>query len=235
MLGIGTITNVAAITAGSLFGIALKNKLSERYHNVLLKVIGMFTVIIGIKPALQTGNIVLVLISLILGAIAGELIGIETGLEAFGLKLKSLTRSDSSTFLEGFVTTSLLYCVGPMAILGSISDGLNGQHEILFAKSVMDGVVSVGFAATLGVGVIFSTVPVFVYQFGITVAAYFLGQFLPEMVINELSATGGFLILAIGLNFLISNDKDRRIPVGNLLPALVFVMIFSFLLRAFSF
>lgn len=230
MLGIGTITNVAAIIAGSLFGIALKNKLSKRYHNVLVKVIGMFTVIIGIKLALQTGNIVLVLVSLILGAIAGEMIGIETGLKNFGLKLKSLTRSDSSTFLEGFVTTSLLYCVGPMAILGAISDGMSGQREILFAKSVMDGVVSVGFAATLGVGVIFSTVPVFIYQFGITVAAYFLGQFLPATVVNEISATGGFLILAIGLNFLISNDSARRIPVGNLLPALAFAVLFSLII-----
>ncbi len=234
MLGIGTITNVVSIIAGSIFGIIIKDKLSERYHGFLLKVVGMFTVIIGIKLALQTGNIVLVLISLILGAIVGELIGIEKGLENFGLKLKSLTRSDSSTFLEGFVTTSLLYCVGPMAILGSITDGLNGQHDILFAKSVLDGVVSVGFAATLGVGVIFSAFPVLIYQISITVAAYFLGQFLPDMVINELSATGGFLILAIGLNFLFLTDKDRRIPVGNLLPALVFVVIFSPLLKTFS-
>lgn len=221
MTGLGTIVNAAAIILGALIGLIIGNKIPTRVHNIFIKVAWLITVGIGIKMFLETGEMMVVFLSLFIGAFVGEVINIEGWLESVGTRLKSLIKTDSKTFLEGFLTTSIIYCVGPMAIIGSIADGLSNQHEILFAKSLLDGVVSIAFASSLGVGVLFSSFSVIVYQGIITIIAIFFGNFLTPEMIAEITATGGLLIIAIGFNLAATLKEDRRIPVGNLLLAVV--------------
>ena len=225
MTGLGTIVNAAAIILGALIGLIIGNKIPTRVHNIFIKVAGLITVGIGIKMFLETGEMMVVFLSLFIGAFVGEVINIEGWLESVGTRLKSLIKTDSKTFLEGFLTTSIIYCVGPMAIIGSIADGLSNQHEILFAKSLLDGVVSIAFASSLGVGVLFSSFSVIVYQGIITIIAIFFGNFLTPEMIAEITATGGLLIIAIGFNLAATLKEDRRIPVGNLLLAVVVATI----------
>src|SRR3989339_1119901 len=221
MIGLGTLVNVVAIIVCSLIGMGLGHKLPERVHDLLTKAMGLVIVGIGLKMFLATQHIVIVLLSLVLGALVGELLGIEAGLETCGHKLKKMTRSKSSHFLECFVTASLIYCVGPMAIIGAMTDGMGAGHEILFAKSILDGTISITLATTLGVGVLFSFIPVLLYQGGFTVLAFFLGHFFAQPLIAELTATGGLLIAGIGINILGQLTDRNRIAVGNLLPAIV--------------
>lgn len=221
MIGLGTIVNVGAIIAGSLLGLAIGHKLPERIHNLLIKALGLITIGIGIKMFFETKYILVVISSIIVGSIIGELLNIEKHLESFGRKIKSIIKSDRETFLDGFVTASLIYCVGPIAILGSLSDGMSGQHDILFTKSILDGVASIGFATSLGIGVLFSFFPVLLYQGAITILALLLGQFFSSAMITELTGTGGLLIVGIGINLVRMLRQDKRLPVGNMLPAII--------------
>lgn len=221
MTGLGTIVNSIAIIAGSLLGLLIGQKLPQRIHNIFIKAAGLITLGIGIKMFLETKDMIVVFIGLFIGAFLGEMINIEERLESIGLKLKALIKTDSKTFLEGFLTTSIIYCVGPMAIIGAIADGLNRQHEVLFAKSLLDGVVSIAFTSSLGIGVLFSAASVFVYQGIITIVAIFFGNFLTPAMTAEITATGGLLILGIGINLAASLDGGKRVPVGNILPAII--------------
>lgn len=234
MVGVGTIVNVVTIIIGSIVGLLAGSRLPQRIHNLLIRAAGLTTIGIGIKMFLETRQVIIVLSSLVVGGVIGEMINIEALLEAFGERVKKISRSNSKTFLDGFVSTSLLYCVGPMAILGSIADGLNGEYQILFTKAVLDGVVSIAFAAALGIGVMFSSLTVLIYQGALTVVAILFGNLLiPEMTI-ELTATGGILILGIGLNLLGVFQDGRKIPIGNLLPAIVVAPVVVWLLRYFG-
>jgi len=215
----GTIVNVVAIFLGCSVGFILKSKFPERIGKIIIQTLGLASLLIGAQMALKTNNILLVIFSLVIGGVIGEIIGIEEVMEKFGerVKLKFKSKDTSERFVEGFVTASLLYCVGSMAIMGALKEGLSGNPDILYTKSLLDGLTSVAFTAAMGIGVLFSTVPVFLYQGGITLLAQLIKDFLSPEIINEMTAVGGILILGIGFGLL----EIRKIKIGNLLPAIL--------------
>lgn len=215
----GTIVNVIAIFLGCLVGFILKSRFPKKIGKVIMQALGLATLLIGAQMALKTNNILLVIFSLVIGGVIGEIIGIEEGLERFGerIKLKFKSNDTSERFVEGFVTASLLYCVGSMAIMGALEEGLSGNADILYTKSLIDGVTSLAFAAAMGIGVLFSVIPVFLYQGGITLLSRLIKDFLSPEVINEMTAVGGILMLGIGFGLL----EIKKIKIGNLLPAIL--------------
>lgn len=223
---LGTVVNVAAIAIGTLIGLALKQRLPERITSIVMQGLGLVTALIGVKMIIVTENVFVVLVSIVVGGVFGELLYIEARLDAFGAKVEAKFSREKGTFAKAFVTSSLLYCVGPMAILGALQDGLRGDYSILLTKSGLDGVASVAFASTLGVGVLFSAIPLALYQGGITVGASMLEPFLSSSIVNAMTATGGLLILGIALNIL----QVTKIRVGNLLPAILIAAALASLL-----
>lgn len=221
----GTIVNVIAIIAGSSIGFFLKNKFPEKVNNIIIQALGLCSLLIGMQMALKTANILLVIFSLVIGGIVGELIGLEDGLEKIGKKMKTKFsgKVSSKRFVEGFITTSLLFCVGSMAIVGSLQEGLNGNPELLYTKSLLDGITSIAFSAAMGLGVMFSAIPTFLYQGGITLLAHLIRDFLTLEVINEITGVGGILVLGIGFNLL----ELKKIKVGNFLPSLLIVFLLA--------
>jgi uncharacterized protein len=230
---LGTIVNGLAIIAGSLLGLLFSKGIADNYKEIILSGVGLSVVLIGIKSALVSNDLMVVIFSVILGALLGEGLQIERKLEQFGTFLErkvSAKSSDSSSFARGFVTASLVFCVGSMAIVGSLESGLTGNHQTLFAKSVLDGVTSIIFASTMGLGVMFSAVAVFCYQGLITLTAVFMKNFLVPETIEQMTSVGGLLIMAIGLNML----KITSIRVGNLIPG-IFLPLVYFALRQWFF
>jgi len=215
---IGTTINVTAVVAGSVIGAAVGNRLSDSMRTTVLQGLGLVTAIIGLQMALKTKNILIVLGAVLVGGIVGELLRIGDGLERLGRFFQSLlARGGSSHFSEGFVTASLLFCVGPMAILGSIQDGLTGDYQLLAVKSILDGFASIAFAASLGWGVGCAALSVLVYQGVITLLASVLERLLTDPMVEEMTATGGILIVGIGIKLL--DIKDIRL--ASFLPALI--------------
>lgn len=219
---IGTIVNALAIIVGGMVGLLFKNVISEKISDSLLKATGLAVIAIGIKLSLAGDNLTLLVISLIIGTIIGELIDIEGKLDKFGAFIENKMKNKESNVALGFVTCTLVYCVGSMAIVGSIQSGLTGNHEILFSKALIDGITSVSMAVSMGVGVVFSSISVFVYQGIITMLASLMQSLLSDVVVSEMTAIGGIIIMAIGLNFL----EIKRIKVGNLLPAIFLPIIY---------
>ena len=219
---LGTIVNALAIIVGGIIGLLFKNVIPEKISESLLKTTGLAVIAIGITLIFRGENFTLLIISLILGTIIGETIDIEGMLEKFGAFIESKMKNKESNVALGFVTCTLVYCVGSMAIIGSIQSGLTGNHDILFSKALIDGITSVSMAVSMGVGVIFSSISVFVYQGIITTLASLMQSLLSEVVVNEMTAIGGVIIMGIGLNFL----EIKRIKVGNLLPAIFLPIIY---------
>jgi len=215
--------NVVAVLVGSGIGLAIGNRLSERLQRIIMTGLGLSTLLIGVQMALKVQNVLVVIASMVIGGVMGELLGIESGLERAGEWLKARARSRSGTFVAGYVTASLVFCVGPMTLLGSIQEGLTGNPEIIYTKSMLDGAASVAFASSLGIGVSFAAVTVLVFQGALTLLGAQLAFLLRPEILNELTATGGLLILAIGLLLL----DVKRIRVANLLPALVVVVLLT--------
>ena len=215
----GTIVNVAAISAGALVGRYAGRFIPNRMRQTVMAGLGLTVLLIGLQLALKSKQPMIVIGSLILGGVLGELLQIEARLEAFGLWLQGRF-SGAGNIAEGFVAASLLYCVGAMAIMGALQDGLNGTPTILYAKAALDGVASIALASTLGIGVLFSALSVALYQGGITLAAESAKVLLTDTVVLEMNAVGGLLIVAIGLDLI----GVKRLPVGNMLPA-VFVAV----------
>ena len=222
----GTIVNAAAIVLGSFLGLRGGHLLSGRVRNTIMSGLGLAVLLIGVQLALKSRAPMIVIGSLIGGGAIGELLGIEARLEAFGAFLGSRFKG-SGRVAEGFVTASLLYCVGAMAIMGALQDGLGARPDILYAKSALDGIASVALASTLGIGVLFSALPLLAYQGAITLGATFAQQLLTPGVVQEMNAVGGLLIVAISFDLL----GVKRLPVGNLLPAVFLapplVMLFA--------
>jgi hypothetical protein len=221
MQGLGTIINVAAIVGGTTAGLLVGSRFPDRLRATILQAVGLIVLAVGLEQVMETHNVVFPLVSVVAGTIAGELLRLEDRLEAVADRLRGRfergTDRRTSTFVEGFVSASLLFCVGPLAILGSIDDGLNGDVGLLAVKSALDGLVSVIFAATLGWGVGFSVLPVIVYQGAITLAAGTADQVLTERMIVEMSAVGGVMIMGIALRLL----ELKPVRVGSMLPGLV--------------
>lgn len=229
---LGTIVNALAIIAGSLLGLLFSKGIADNYKDIILSGVGLSVILIGIKSALVSDNLMVVIFSVILGALLGEFLNIEKRLEHLGTFLESKVvakSSDSKSFARGFVTASLVFCVGSMAIIGSLESGLTGNHQTLFAKSVLDGVTSIIFASAMGLGVMFSGLAVFIYQGIITITAVFMKSFLVPETIAQMTSVGGLLIMAIGFNML----KITTIRVGNLIPA-IFLPLVYFALRQFA-
>ncbi|OIP69526.1 hypothetical protein AUK42_05235, partial [Candidatus Atribacteria bacterium CG2_30_33_13] len=196
----GTIVNVVAIFLGCSVGLILKSKFPEKIEKIIMQALGLASLLIGMQMAIKADNILLVIFSLVIGGVIGEIIDIEAGLERFGERIKRKFKSNNTSerFVEGFLTASLLYCVGSMAIMGAIKEGLSGNPDILYAKSLLDGVTSIAFTAAMGIGVLFSAIPVFLYQGGITLLSRTIKDFLSPEIINEMTAVGGILIWGIG-------------------------------------
>ncbi|MBP8641110.1 MAG: DUF554 domain-containing protein [Oscillospiraceae bacterium] len=242
MHGLGTIVNCLAIIIGAAIGLLIKGGLAKRFEETIFSAVGLAVIFIGLggalagflvikDGALDTQYTMMMVLSLVLGAVVGELLDIETRLDHLGewIKSKLPKKLAGNTFVDGFVTASMLFCVGAMAIVGSLEDGLNGNYSILFAKSVLDGISSVLLAASLGFGVAVSALPLLIYQGGITVLAQVLRPFLTDELIGQMSCIGSILIFAIGINMIFG----KKIKVGNLLPAIFFPIVFTLLKSVF--
>jgi len=221
---LGPLVNAAAIIICSLTGCFIVKKIPLRFEELIKKACGLAIVFVGIKGALVNQNIVLLIISMLTGAVIGEAIDIDKWMKKLGLwaeKKLGMGSSDEKSFSKGFVAASILFCTGSMAIVGSIQSGLQGNHEILYAKSILDGFISLVFAASMGIGVAFSALIVFIYQGAIVLASQTVSAWLTPVIIQEMSAVGSLLIVAIGLNFL----DVKEIKVANLIPAIFIPLI----------
>lgn len=217
MILLGTIVNAAAILIGGLAGLLVKGGLPERFAQTVMQGVALCVLLIGVSGALEgMPHLMAVILYMVLGALIGEGLKIEEGLERFGKRVEEKFSKGDSQFTKGFVTSSLLFCVGAMAIMGSFESGLKGSHDILYSKSILDGIAALIFASTLGVGVLFSAASVLIYQGAITLLSGALSSVLTDLVIVQMSAVGGLLIMALGLNMLLSS----KLKVGNLLPAI---------------
>lgn len=244
MIGLGTVVNVAAIITGSFIGILIKGGLKQRFQETIMNALGLAVMFIGLSGALkgiysinnnslEANNIMLMTVSLALGAFLGELINIEEKLEKSGELIRSRLKvkgEKGQNFVEGFVNSSLLFCVGAMAIIGSLQDGLSKDPSMLIAKGFIDGVVAIFFASTLGIGVFFSTIPIAIYQGGITLSARFIEPFLTDQLINNISFIGSILIFGIGINMIFG----KKIKCGNILPAVLVPIFYEIIKQIFK-
>jgi hypothetical protein len=224
----GTILNILTVLAGGLAGMFFGVRLPERVRLTVVAGLGLFTASIGVKMFSGSANEIIVLASILFGGLLGEFLHIEDGLRGLGGWLEARFRRGQSTeqpasgrerFVRGFLTASLLFCVGPMTILGSIQDGLSGDYNLLAIKAVLDGFAALAFASTLGVGVLFSTLVILVYQGGISLAAAQVQSLVSEAMMTEMTAAGGVLLLGLAISSLL---EIKPIRVGNFLPALFF-------------
>lgn len=215
---IGTLINAAAIIAGSLLGLLLRKGIPQQLKNTLVSGMGLCVLLIGVQGALGTGQVMLLILSVVIGGCIGVALQIEKRLDQLGQHLqKRFAQGSDDQFGKGFVTATLMYCVGAMAIVGSLDSGLRGDHTTLIAKSVLDGVNSIILASAMGPGVMLSAAAVLLYQGGIALLAQFVAPLLTDRAIAEMSAVGGVLIMGIGLNMI----RREHIPVGDMLPAIL--------------
>lgn len=235
MRGLGTIVNVVAMIVGGLIGTLCRGGLKERFRETLMQACGLATIFIGAAGALQmifrigeggleTGYTMLIVLSLVFGGLIGEAINVEKRLDSLGEKLKGLVKAKSDNrFVEGFVTVSLVTCVGAMAICGPLEEGLTGNSQTLFVKSILDMVITAVFASAYGIGAIFGALSVGVYQGLITLFAALISPFMSDHLILMLSGIGSVLIFGVGLNLI----APKKCKVGNLLPALLIPVIYE--------
>lgn len=222
----GTVFNSLAVIFGSVIGLFLGKFISEKTQDTIFNCLGLFTVYVGVNMMLNMKNSIAVLLSLVLGAVTGEFLGIEEKLNTLGDKLKARIKTSNAKFTQGFVSATLLFCVGSMAIIGSIEDGLRHNPEILITKGIMDCIAGAMMAGTFGVGVMFSVVPLFLYQGVITLGASWAESVITEAMYANISGIGGLMIMGIGLNMM----KITRLRLGDMLPGLVYVVFFSAML-----
>jgi len=229
---IATIVNTITVIIGGLIGLLLKGRIAERYRDSVTVGVGLITLVLGMSMALSGGSILLILPALVLGGLAGTALKIEAGILKGGDGIRKLMSpgEDDGLFARGFLDATILFCVGPMTIVGSIEAGLQGNYDIIFTKSVMDGFMAIVLAASSGAGVIASAFSVLVIQGGITLGAGALAPLVTEGILAEIGALGGYLILMIALNLL----NLKRVKTANFLPALVLVVLFAWLRNLFA-
>lgn len=231
----GTIINVIAVLAGGTLGLLFGSRIPERFKGTIIAGLGLFTAAMGLQMFLKSENPLIVLGALLIGALLGEWWKIEDGLQAFGQTLEKRFSRDTDTgagsrFVRGFMVASLLFCVGPMTILGSIQDGLTGDYNLLAVKSTLDGFASIAFASTLGIGVLFSSLVVLFFQGGISLMAGLLSSIISGPMMNEMTATGGVLLVGLAISSLL---EIKKIRVGNFLPALAIAPLIVWALGKF--
>lgn len=227
----GTFVNIGTIILGTAIGLLLKSRLPEKIVRTVFQAIGLFTLALGIMMALRMNNLVIVIFSLVIGAIIGQSLSLESRMERVStyLKNKLHTGTDESRFTEGLLTAFLLFCMGSMTILGAFDEGLKDDATLLLTKSVMDGFASIALASALGIGVGFSVIPLLLYQGSLTLFAGYIGCFFPEALIAELTAVGGILLMGLGIDIL----EIKKIHVFNMLPSIVLVVLFMLIKDAF--
>lgn len=232
----GTIINVVTILAGSLLGVLIGGRLSKRLRQTIVSGLGLFTLGYGIISFLESQNSLIPLGGLLIGAMLGEWWRVEEGLEKLGVTLRNLVIKDQrdklahKKFVEGFVTASLVFVIGPMAILGSIQDGLSGDFEMLTIKAILDGFASIAFASTLGIGVAFSALSILIYQGAISLLSNFFSHFFSTAMMTEMTAVGGLILMAIALSSLL---EIRKIRTGSFLPALIITPLIVYIIEQF--
>lgn len=229
MIGLGTIVNTAAVIVGGALGLLLKNGIAKRFEKILMQALGLATVFIGISGVLKymlvveevgisTQGTMLLIFSLVIGCLLGEWLNLDAKMETIGEKLKALARvKNDNRFVDGFVTASLIVCVGAMAIVGAMQDGLTGDSSMLIAKSLLDFVLVAIMTAAYGIGAAFSAVPIFLYQGSITVIAALFGAIISDALIGQLSFVGSALVFCVGVNLV----REKTFRVANMLPALL--------------
>ena len=235
MIGLGTIANTAAVILGGVLGLLLKNGIAKRFENILMQALGLATVFIGISGVLKymlvveaggisTQGTMLLIFSLVIGCLVGEWVDLESKMEVIGIKLKALARvKNDNRFVDGFVTTSLIICVGAMAIVGAMQDGLTGDSSMLIAKSLLDFVLVAILTAAYGIGSAFSAFPIFIYQGAITLIAALFGSVIGDNLIAELSFVGNALVFCVGVNLV----REKTFRVANMLPALLIPVLYE--------
>ncbi len=221
----GTLINAAAIISGSLIGLLFHARLPDRFVKILFQAIGLFTLFIGVKMAMSTQNVLVLVLSIVFGGITGELLHLEEGIVKVSDRFKLIVKSKNSRFSEGLVGAFILFCIGSMTILGAIEEGMGNRPNLLLAKSLMDGVSSIALTSAMGIGVMFSVIPLLIYQGGLTFFAAFIQDHLSDPVINELTAAGGLLLIGLGINLL----EIKKIKIVNMLPALVYAVVLALL------
>ncbi len=232
----GTLINVFTILVGSFLGVLIGERLSKKLRETIISGLGLFTFGYGLLSFIETQNALIPLGGLIIGAILGEWWRIEEGLEKIGNKLRTTVMQGKKenlpkgSFVEGYVTASLVFVIGPIAILGSIQDGLTGNYEMLTIKAILDGFASIAFASTLGIGVAFSALSILIYQGGISLLSTFFSQFFSQVMMTEMTAVGGLILMAIALSSLLSIKKIRT---GSFLPALFVTPLIVYLIELF--
>lgn len=230
----GTFLNIGTVIIGGVIGLIFGARIPDRLKGTVIAGMGLFTVAMGMQMFLNTENPLIVLGSLLIGTLLGEWMRIEDGLQNLGKVLEQRFSREgddgSNKFVRGFLTTSLLFCVGPMTILGSIQDGLTGDYNLLAVKSVLDGFAALAFTSTLGVGVLFSTIVILVYQGGISLLAAQLNAVVTPSMMNELTATGGVILLGLAISSLL---EIKKIRVGNMLPGLLVAPVIVWVLSLF--
>ena len=223
MLPVGSIVNALAIIGGSAIGCWLQSRFPDRIRTIVFQGLGLCVLLIGLQMAFKVDNVLLVIFAILLGGITGEILRLDTLLERIGNWVKRKIGSKNEKFTDGLVTTSLIYCIGAMAIVGSLEEGVNGDATIIFTKSILDGFASIAFAATYGSGVLFSFVPVLLYQGTLTIGANFFQQYFSDIMIAQVTGCGGLLVVGIGINLL----ELTEIRLANLLPSLIYIVILT--------
>jgi len=220
---IGTLVNCLTVITGSIIGVNVHSNIPDNLQKILFQGIGLFTLALGVSMFLKSEYILIVITSIVVGSLCGELLQLESQIEKLGDFLKNQFDSSNERFTEGMMTAFLLFCMGSMTILGAFEEGLQGKPNLLFAKSLMDGVSSIALAATFGYGVIFSVIPLLLYQGGLTLLAGSLKGIMTEPVINEMVATGGILLLGLSLDIL----DLKKIKTLNMLPAIILAVLLA--------
>lgn len=225
MLFLGTAVNAATVAAGGILGSLAGSRLPPRLSPAAFRAIGLFTLVMGVSMALETGSFLVLAISCIAGSIAGEAMGLDALLLALGERIRNRAGLSSATFARGMTTSFLLFCMGSMTVVGSLEEGLGGSSELLLAKAVMDGFAALMLASALGFGVVLSIVPLVLYQGGLTLAASIFGASIPAGPVSEMSAAGGVILVGLGIDIL----GIRKIEVANMLPALPLALAAGFI------
>lgn len=221
----GTWINAAAVIAGSTLGLLIHKKLPQRFTRIVFQAIGLFTLFLGISMALRTGHELFLILSMVIGGLIGEAVHLEDRLNSLSDVLAARLKTDNLQFTQGLITAFLLFCIGSLTLLGAIEEGLGHPPRLLLTKSLLDFFSSIALSAAFGIGVMFSVIPLILFQGGITLLAALFGEVLSEQLITELTAVGGLMILALGINLL----ELKRIKVSNFLPGLIIIVILVFI------
>ena len=230
VLPVGAAINAGAVVVGGCIGMLLGNRLPGRVRLMVFQALGLCTLAIGIQMTFKTTNPLYIVGSILLGAIIGEALHLEAAIGSGGDRLKRALRSGNAQFTDGFVTASLLFCIGSMAILGSLQEGIGGDRTIVLTKTTLDFFASIALGAAYGSGVMFASLPILLYQGGLTLFAGTVSPWMSDLMRAELEATGGIMVLGIGINLL----EIKKIPLSNLLPALGVVVVLCVLVSKFQ-